>query len=269
MLGAIIGDIVGSRFEFNNTHDADFEFFHNDCKVTDDSVMTVAVMAAMLEGSLDAETKYKANVIKQFKQFYALFPNSGYGLGFKDCLGSDEPKPYNSFGNGACMRVSPVAVLVDTERKAVTKWTTEVSHNHPLALAWTEFLTSAIAIVKTMSITDAKAYLTNALEDTFTADNIDKYYLNGTPDICPGLFDETCQGVMPIAVRAVIEADDFETAIRNAVKYGGDSDTIACITGSLAEAVFGISASTRRAVTRFIPAELMSVIREFYREFVK
>lgn len=267
MLGAIIGDIVGSRFEFNNTDNKDFEFFHRDCKVTDDSVMTVAVMESMLDGHFDDEQQFKADVIRNFKTFYKEFPDGGYGPGFKQWLNSDNPQPYESFGNGACMRISPVSILLGEARVNATRWATEVSHNHPLALAWAEYLTTAIARVKGLSVEAGKEYLKSSLAQTYSEENRFKYYLNGIAEVCPGEFDESCQGVMPIAVKAVLDAEDFEDAIRNAVAYGGDSDTIACIAGALAEALFGITAGTRRAVQAFLPAGLSNTISRFYSKF--
>ena len=268
MLGAIIGDIVGSRFEFNNTHSKDFEFFHKDCRVTDDSAMTAAVMATILESNLSVEHQYKVNLIQNFKEFYEMIPDGDYGLKFTDWLESEDPQPYYSFGNGACMRVSPCA-FTGLRCSDVTCWTTEVSHNHPLALKWAELYTRTIEYImnSAMSVRDSKNYLRQMYEAT-QGKMARMYYLNSwKEDVKPGEFDETVFGTVPLAFEAVYTADDFEDAIRNAVAMGGDSDTIACMAGALAEVVFGIPMSIQRRAFAKMPVAVRHIVREFYSTF--
>lgn len=270
MLGAIIGDIVGSRFEFNNTHTKDFEFFHPDCHITDDSAMTIAVMSALLNGDLQDEASFKKTVIECYKKFWMLDPDGDYGLGFSEWLESDDPQPYNSYGNGACMRISPVAVLDNAElRTNVARWATEVSHNHPVALAWVALFTTALSMVKNMDVDAGKAHIRAALEFTTTDDYCSIYYPDGVAEVHPGEFDETVQGTVPLAMRAVLEAKDFEDAVRTAVSYGGDSDTIAAIAGALAECVFGIPESIKRACLKYIPVTMVSTVAKFNRTYPK
>lgn len=268
MLGAIIGDIVGSRFEFNNTHSKEFEFFHKDCRITDDSAMTIAVMATILESNLDNEEEYKKNLIENFRMFYQMYPQGDYGLGFVDWLNSADPKPYNSYGNGSCMRISPVAVLDGGVRTKVARWTTEVSHNHPIALAWVQLFITTLAMVKDMDVETSKEYIRKALVQTTIRTYRYSYYVDGVPKVYPGEFDETVQGTVPLAVQAVLDSSDFVDAIRTAVSYGGDSDTIACIAGALAEAVYGIPMSIRRKAMSYIPITMLSVVQQFIHRYV-
>lgn len=269
MLGAIIGDIVGSRFEFDNTHTKDFEFFHPNCHITDDSAMTIAVMSALLTGDLQDEASFKRTVIECYKKFWMLDPDGDYGLGFSEWLESDDPQPYNSYGNGACMRISPVAVLDGGTRAKVARWATEVSHNHPIALSWVELFTTTLSMVKGMDVATGKAYIRNALECTTNESHSSRYYVNGVAEVYPGVFDETVQGTVPLAMCAVLEAEDFEDAIRTAVSYGGDSDTIAAIAGALAECVFGIPESIKRACLKYIPVTMVSTVVKFNRKYPK
>lgn len=267
MLGAIIGDIAGSRFEFNNTDTKDFELFHPDCHITDDSAMTIAVMSAILTGDLQNEVSFKKTVIECYKKFWMLDPDGDYGLGFSEWLESDDPQPYNSYGNGACMRISPVAVLNDGVRTKVARWATEVSHNHPIALSWVELYVTTLSTVKGMSVGEGKSYIRNALKHTTTDARNSEYYVDGVAEVHPGEFDETVQGTVPLAVRAVLEAEDFEDAVKTAISYGGDSDTIAAIAGALAECVFGIPESIKRACLKYIPVTMVSTVVKFNRKY--
>lgn len=267
MLGAIIGDIAGSRFEFNNIHTKDFEFFHPDCQITDDSAMTIALMAAILEGDMQNEMSFKKTVIDCYKRFWTLYPQGGYGLGFWEWLESDDPQPYHSYGNGACMRISPAAVLDEGVRERVAKWATEVSHNHPISLAWVNLFVTAVSMVKDMPADDGKQYLRNILQYTLSDEHSAEFYVDGIAKVHPGVFDETVQGTMPIAIKAVLEAEDFEDTVRTAISYGGDSDTIAAIAGAIAESVFGIPQSIKRACLRYIPVTMVSTVAKFHHRY--
>ena len=267
MLGAIIGDIVGSRFEFNNIHTKDFEFFHKDCHITDDSAMTIAVMYAIMNGDVQNEQSFKQTVIDAFKKFWILDPDGDYGMNFSEWLNTDNPEPYFSLGNGACMRISPATVLADNNRTNVAKWATEVSHNHPIALAWVDLFVNTLTKIKDMSVDAGKTYIRHALNYTISNKHKSEFYINGVVEVTTGKFDETVCGTMPVAMNAVINSEDFEDAIRTAISFGGDSDTIASIAGALAEAVYGIPNTIKRACIKYIPVTMISTIQKFNKQF--
>lgn len=267
MLGAIIGDIVGSRFEFDNTNSTDFEFFHPDCRPTDDSAMTVAVMATLLEANLYNEKEYKRALVANFKKFYELCPDGDYGLGFIDWLTTEHPQPYNSFGNGACMRVSPCSYIKDSlTRQTVARWTTEVSHNHPYAVHWAVWLAETVYRMRGVN----PEMRLDTLRTNYNLTEID-FQLYRPYGFVPvrGVFDETCHGTVPFAVEAVLGASDYVDAVRRAVSFGGDSDTLACITGALAQAAFGLPVAVRRKATAYIPDYMRKVIKEFEKKYVQ
>ena len=237
MLGAIIGDVVGSVYEWNNIKTKDFEFFKPNCFFTDDTVMTVAVAKALL---LTRETQSQANekisckteLIKQMQDFGKRFPNAGYGGMFAGWLVSDNPKPYNSFGNGSAMRVSPcgyIAVTLD-EALLLAKVSADVTHNHPEGIKGAQVIAAAIFLAR---CNRSKEEIKEYIEENF-------YTLDKTLDeIRPSYsFNETCQETVPQAIQAFLESTDFEDAIRNAISLGGDSDTLAAITGSIAWAYY-------------------------------
>lgn len=267
MLGAIIGDIVGSRFEFNNVHTKNFEFFHEDCHITDDSAMTIAVMYAIINSDTQNEQSFKPTVINAYKKFWILDPDGDYGMNFSEWLNTDNPEPYFSLGNGACMRISPVSVLRDNNRTTVAKWATEVSHNHPIAISWVNLYVNLLSEIKSMTAEAGKACIKQALKYTISDEHKTEFYINGIAEVNPGEFDETVSGTMPIAMKAVIDAEDFEDAVRSAVAYGGDSETIASIAGALAEAVFGIPNTIKRACLKYIPVTMISTIQKFNKQF--
>ena len=267
MLGAIIGDIVGSRFEFNNIHTKEFEFFHENCHITDDSDMTIATMYAIMNGDVQDEQSFKHTVINAYKKFWILDPAGDYGMNFGEWLNTDNPEPYFSLGNGACMRISPATVLQTDTRTNVAKWATEVSHNHPIALSWVNLYINLLSEIKSMTTEASKARIKQALEYTISDEHKTEFYIDGIAEVNPGEFDETVSGTMPIAMNAVINSEDFEDAIRTAVSYGGDSDTIASIAGALAEAVYGIPNTLKRACIEYIPVTMISTIQKFHKQF--
>lgn len=237
MLGAIIGDVVGSVYEWNNIKTKDFELFKPNCFFTDDTVMTVAVAKAILltrekQGKTNEKISFKKELIEQMQDFGKRYPNSGYGGMFSGWLLSDNPKPYNSFGNGSAMRVSPcgyIAVTLD-EALLLAKASAEVTHNHPEGIKGAQATASAIFLARCNRTKDEiKEYI----QDNF-------YPLDKSLDeIRPNYgFNETCQETVPQAIQAFLESVDFEDAIRNAISLGGDSDTLAAITGSIAWAYY-------------------------------
>ena len=263
--GAIVGDTIGSRFEFNNHKNKDFRLFTKESRPTDDSYMTIAVMSA-LETYIETGdlNLYKEQLIDTFKFFVKVYPDGGYGGRFRKwCMGTSR-EPYNSLGNGAAMRVSPCAYVGRTleEVKALTKVTTEATHNHPQALEWADRLTTIIYMLrtKTWDKEALKAYVQNNFPEdcVFELDEIRSFHF----------FNETCLGTVPVSVACVLEGEDFEDTIRNAIEMGGDSDTIAAIAGSIAEPLYGIPFTLFRDTLVRLPEELRRVTEKFS-EFVK
>lgn len=233
MLGAIIGDIIGSRFEWHNYKSKDFDLFTPQCRPTDDSVMTLAVARAILKsgGVVEDLPGVTVECMQKLGQWY---PNAGYGGKFSRWLLSSDPQPYNSFGNGAAMRVSPCGYAAVTWSEAVgmARAVTGVTHNHPEGLKAAEAVAGAIFMARDgKKLQDIREYIEKEYYPIdFTLNDIRESYT----------FDVTCQGSVPQAFEAFFESVDFEDAIRNAISIGGDSDTIAAIAGSMAEAYYGI-----------------------------
>ena len=260
MFGAIIGDIIGSRFEWNNIKTKDFELFSENCFFTDDTVMTIAVAKALL--NCDGDYSYLSEeTIKELRNFGRLYPDCGYGGMFKKWLTSKNPQPYHSFGNGAAMRISAVSLagrcLEDV--KALSKMVTQITHNHPEGIKGAEAVAVAVYLARKGSIiSEIKAFIQeNYYDYSFTLDDIrDHYY-----------FNETCQGTVPQALQAFFESTSFEDAIRNAVSIGGDSDTLCAITGSIAETYYGIPNDLLEKGRSFLDRTLLNVIDEFYEKF--
>jgi ADP-ribosylglycohydrolase len=252
MLGSIIGDIVGSRFEFHNHRSTDFALFHEECDFTDDTVCTIAVMDWLVNGAA-------ANTFAPtLQRWCARYRGRGYGGMFRHWI--DVPVPYNSFGNGSAMRVSPVGLWAASrnEALALAKQTAEVSHNHPEGIKGAQ----AAALAVWMARTGADK---NAIRHAITQDF--GYNLSFTCDeIRPTYrFNETCQDTVPQALVAFLESSDFESAIRLAISIGGDSDTLACITGGIAEAFYKtIPDSIQQAAWKFLPNEMLQVVDAFY-----
>ena len=237
MYGAILGDIIGSPFEFDRGDKTkDFKLFSRRSHFTDDSVMTLAVCEALLKVGQDVTVKeIEDAVISSMQSWGRRYPHAGYGGYFRRWLTARHPEPYNSYGNGSAMRVSAVGWLYDSLEKTrtVAKATTNVTHNHPEGIKGAEATASAIFMARNGS---SKEEIKKYIENEF------HYDLNRTlNEIRPGYhMDETCQKTVPEAIIAFLEAKDFEDAIRNAVSLGGDTDTLGAITGSIAEAYYGI-----------------------------
>jgi len=258
MLGSIIGDIAGSRFEFNNHRSKEFELFTKDCFVTDDSIMTLAVAKAIL--ACDGDWKQlEENSVKYMQSIGRKYPDCGYGGMFSKWMFSDKPKPYNSFGNGAAMRVSACGFIAQTEKEAkkLSKKVTGVTHNHPEGIKGAEAVVIAIFLARMGS---SKNEIKERIEKDyykldFTLGSIREHYQ----------FNETCQDTVPQAIQAFLESVSFEDAIRNAISIGGDSDTLAAITGGIAEAYYGIPVELKRKAQFFLNAELRSIYKEWNR----
>ena len=274
MLGAIIGDVVGSVYEWNNIKTKDFPLFREDCFFTDDTVMTGAVAEAIMNGG------QKDDFIDAMKKYGRMYPDAGYGARFGNWVDSEDREPYNSFGNGSAMRVSPCAWVMDattdelpTEVKRLTQLSSEVTHNHPEGIKGAMATADAIFMCRYFFGGHASD---NGQSNSDTPEEIKRhikehiekeygYDLSKTLDeIRPTYrFNETCQDTVPQAIVAFLESTDFEDAIRNAISLGGDSDTLAAITGSIAEAAYGIPDWITDKVYTYLDEPLKDVLRRW------
>lgn len=264
MLGAIIGDIIGSVYELDNTKTTDFPLWSPNSTFTDDTVMTVAVAKALLEGEGTEAPVIQQHIIKEMQYFGGKYPYVGYGSNFCQWLAAKDPAPYNSWGNGSAMRVSSVGWLYPTLERtlAVAKITAEVSHNHPFGIAGAQSVAAAIFLLRTGKAREqVRDYITKTFGYSFqyTIEEIRPAYT----------FDISCQGSVPQAMTAFWEAEDFEDCIRKAVSIGGDSDTIAAIAGSMAEAYFEVPQSMAAKAIEYLDTELLTVYKKFLRRINK
>lgn len=260
MLGAIIGDIAGSRFEWNNHKSKDFDLLTYRCSPTDDSVMSLALAQAILVSKPDY-SDLSENAVACMQAVGRNYPHCGYGGHFKQWIFSDDPQPYNSYGNGAAMRVSAAGFAAKSldEAKLISKKITEVTHNHPEGLKGAEATAVAIYMARTgSSLLEIRDYIDNNYYPMdFTLDGIRDEYT----------FDVSCQGSVPQAFMAFFESTGFEDAIRNAISIGGDSDTIAAICGGIAEAYYGIPTDIRKHALTFLDQPLLQLLIAFENEY--
>lgn len=260
MFGAIVGDVIGSRFEGRNNKLKEFDLFHPTCRFTDDSVMTAAVAASFLGLNEPFDDLEKALVLNM-KDFGKLYPRAGYGPQFKKWIESKDSEPYNSFGNGSAMRVSACGHVGKSleETLDLAERVASVTHNHPEGIKGAQAVAGAIFLARTgKSKEEIRQFVTdNFYNLDFTLDAIRPSYQ----------FDSSCQGSVPQAIVAFLEADDFEDAIRNAISLGGDSDTLAAITGSIAEVFFGIPDEIVYQTTDFLPSLIMEVSYYFEQDY--
>ena len=250
MLGAIAGDMIGSPYEANNHRSTEFPLFSQQSCFTDDTVLTVAIADAILSGG-----GYRDSVIAYARRF----PHAGYGGTFRKWMWQDDPEPYNIWGNGSAMRVSPVGWAFDTVDEVLeqAKQSAQISHDHPEGIRGAQAIALAVLLARQGA---DKATLKSEISGRFGYD-LDRRL----DDIRPVYaFDVSCQGSVPEALIAVLESDSVEHAIRLAVSLGGDSDTLACMAGSVAEALHaGIDAEMDREVRRRLPPALTEVTNRF------
>lgn len=258
MLGAMIGDIIGSVYEWNNWKDKRFKLFHPQCRMTDDSVMTAAVASALLDSDLTDLEQFKENLVAEMHRLGKAYPGLGYGPRFEKWLIQGDTKPYGSLANGSAMRVSPVAWVAETmeECLALAKASAEVTHDHPDGIAGAQALAGAVFLAKMGERKEViRAFVENYYPLDFTLDGIREAYQ----------FDVSCAGSVPQAIVAFLEATGYEDAIRNAVSIGGDSDTIACMAGAVAAAFYGIPKDIREEAGPFIDGEVRNILDRFTR----
>ncbi|MBQ7528469.1 ADP-ribosylglycohydrolase family protein [bacterium] len=252
MLGAIIGDIVGSIYEFNNIRTKDFPFWGMKNYFTDDSVMTLAVAKALMAGG-KAE-----DFVQSMQELGRLFPRAGYGGRFRHWLVDPNPKPYNSWGNGSAMRVSPTAWVGKTleEVQNLAKASAEVTHNHPEGIKGAQATASAIFLARTgHSKEDIKNYIVKTYNYNlnFTIDEIRSTYQ----------FNESCQDSVPQAIVGFLEGTDFVDTIRNVISIGGDCDTTGAIAGAIAEGFYGIPGGIAKKGLLYLPQSLRQIYDNF------
>lgn len=260
MIGAILGDIVGSPFEFDKGNKSkEFELFSNESYFTDDSVMTVAIADALIniDNAADDEN-IKSSVINSMQKWGHKYPDAGYGGRFIGWLADENPQPYGSWGNGSAMRVSPVGWLYDTleETRRIAILTAEVTHNHLEGIKGAEATASAIYLAR-------NGYKKNEIKEYIITEF--GYDLSRTCDEIRLIYKhvESCQETVPEAITAFMEGNDFEDVIRTAVSLGGDCDTLTCIAGSVAEAYYGIPENLKVEIYNKVDKELIDIIETF------
>ena len=256
MLGAIIGDIIGSIYEFRNIKTKNFNLFDEECFFTDDTVMTAAIAEAILNCEGDY-SKLREQAVTCMQTLGRLYPEAGYGSYFRRWIKDNNPQPYNSFGNGSAMRVSPCGYVAKSLDNALefAKITAEATHNHPEGIKGAQAVAACIFLSREgKSIPTMAHYIHRHFYDmSFTLDEIRADYR----------FDETCQGSVPQALKAFFESSGFEDAIRNAISIGGDSDTIAAITGSVAQAYYGIPNEIRETALQYLDGSILETLTVF------
>jgi ADP-ribosylglycohydrolase len=261
MLGAIIGDIVGSPYEFdvNNIKTKKFPLFSQKSSFTDDTVMTIAVADALLSVAKDADidTIHRA-VIEKMQLWGKRYPYAGYGARFIRWITEEDPQPYNSWGNGSAMRVSSVGWLYDSLERTleVAKATAEVSHNHPEGIKGAQATAAAIYLARHgKNRSEIRAYIEKTFGYDFsrTCDEIRPHYRHV----------ESCQETVPEAMTAVWEGMDFEDTIRLAVSLGGDSDTLTCIAGGIAEVIWPIPENIKSEALHRLSEDIVVVYHTF------
>ncbi|UCG26858.1 MAG: ADP-ribosylglycohydrolase family protein [Bacteroidales bacterium] len=254
MTGAIIGDIIGSVYEAHPVKTTDFDLFTASSRFTDDTVLTIAVAEALLKRD-DYESR--------LRYWGRKYPDAGYGLGFFNWLMTDDPQPYNSWGNGSAMRVSPVGFASTKEADVLTEAEKSASctHNHPEGIKGAQAIALAVFLARNNR---TKEGIKHCIEKTFHY-NLDRKL----DDIRPAYqFDVSCQGSVPEAILAFLESSDYIESVKNAVSLGGDSDTLACMAGAIAEAFYKeIPRTTYNAALDLLPEEFIETIQLFYETF--
>ena len=256
MIGAIIGDVVGSRFEFNNIKSKSFEFINKYSTFTDDTVLTVAIIDWLLHAEIKSEIFAK----KYLQKWARMYPHAGYGGMFRRWIYSNNPEPYNSYGNGAAMRISPVAWVSDdiVETRLLSDIATGVTHNHKEGYKGAMVVSSCIWMArKGSSKEEIKQFVEKYYDLQFDYEDLRKNYR----------FDETCQNSVPQAIYCFLISDSFEDCLRTTISIGGDSDTLAAISCSIAEAYYGVPEEIEKEVRKLLTPEMLFVIDEFEEKY--
>ena len=262
MLGAVIGDIIGSRFEFSGKKQKNFTLFGEYSRFTDDTVMTCAIAKALLDCRGDYE-ELSAKAVECMQELGRKYPDRGYGGMFSHWLDESYPQPYHSYGNGSAMRVSPVAYVAQTIEavKDLSRKVTVVSHDHPEGVKGAESVAVAVWLaLHGKSKKEIKKYI----EENY-------YHIKDSYDDLPFTFlvDATCQETVPPSLYSFFATDSFEDAIRTAVAFGGDADTMAAITGSIAGAYYGIPKDIENKTASYLDEFLLNILDGFRRQFMQ
>lgn len=255
MLGAIIGDIVGSRFEFSEPPKPGFKLFTPECSYTDDTICTIAIADAIMNGK-----SYRDALLEWCRRY--PHPMGSYGGRFYEWINSDDPQPYNSFGNGSAMRVSPVAWLFDDyeDVKEQARLTAMPSHNHPEGIKGAECIATLCYWLRTCRITKDEVERKVEKKWGYEILSLRDIYKIGSENH----FDVTCMETVPMAIRCFLESQNFEDAIRIAVLADGDTDTKANITGALAESFYEVPEQLIEQAFEYLPSEMLDIITQFY-----
>ena len=249
MLGSIIGDVVGSVYEGKNIKVKTFPLFDQRCRFTDDTVLTIAIAYSIIS---------KISYLDSVRMFASKYPNSGFGAGFKIWMAQEDKRPYNSFGNGSAMRVSPIGFAFDTEEEVLAEAMASsiITHDHPEGIKGAQ----ATALAVFLARSHPKEYIKQKIESMFG------YDLSRTLDeIRPEYkFEVSCQNSVPEAIICFLESESYEDAIRNAVSLGGDTDTQAAIAGGIAEAFYGVPAKLIKEVDPYLDITIKTLTSLFY-----
>ena len=257
MLGAIIGDIVGSRFEFHNYLSKEFTFLTDDCCFTDDTVMTCAVAQALMDSQPDF-SDLSERTVEAMQRIGRRYPSCGYGASFIRWMFTDDPQPYHSYGNGAAMRISPVGFAARDveEAKHLSAAVTRVSHDHPEGMKGAEATAVAIVLARQGK---TKAEIRAAMGAYYDlSDTVEGYRQRSF-----GHGEEICQVSVPQALVCFLEGESYEDVIRNCISIGGDSDTIAAIAGGIAEAYYGVPEEIKAQLGDYLPPPLTEICERF------
>lgn len=259
MLGAIIGDIVGSRFEFDNIKTKEFDLVGKGSSITDDSVMTIAVDECLLKGYTNPKS-----IVATLKKWGSKYPNAGYGGHFYSWILGTDAEPYNSYGNGAAMRVSGVGWFAKSEKevKKLSKMVTQVTHNHPEGLKGAEVVAMCVYYARQEKSKDfIREYIVSEYPEvaTFDYEELKRTYYHG---------EEICQNTVPQALYCFLISDSFEDCLRTTISIGGDCDTTAAISCAVAEAFWGIPTDIVSEVSELIPNDMWDVLGSCCRLFL-
>jgi ADP-ribosylglycohydrolase len=254
MIGAIAGDIIGSLYESAPIKTEDFKLFHQFSRFTDDTVMTIAVAESIL-----LQVSYAENM----QNWGRRYPDAGYGISFYHWLFEKYPKPYNSWGNGAAMKVSPIGFAFNSieDVKAEAERSVIASHDHPEGIKGAKAVASAVYFARNFR---DKVKIKDLIEYEYGY-NLDRKIQDIRDDY---VFDASCQGSVPEAIIAFLDSTSYEDAVRKAVSLGGDSDTQACIAGGIAEAYYGgVPVEIEKEARKRLPDEMLKVVDDFYNTF--
>lgn len=260
MLGAIIGDIIGSPYEFKSDKTKDFPLFIPSCRPTDDSVLTVAVGMTCIEADISDEWSFKSILSEKLREIGLRYPDAGYGGRFYQWMIMNETEAYGGDTNGSAMRVSPVAWVAEelSEAEKLAKWSAEITHSHPDGIRGAQAVAAAVFLARMGEDKDAiREYIEGKYYDLdFTVEEIRPGYSH----------DMTCEGSVPQAIVCFLDSDCYEDAVRNAVSLGGDGDTIACIAGAIAEAFYGIPEEISEEAMEYMDEDLKDYFYTYSQE---